>query len=242
MSTIVVVLLLLICSASVSSEGSYEQVLDTMFKTYEKDTSTIKKTVFSKSRTVFFAGIEGSGHHAFRMIFKPCVCQGEDCVSDVCERERDMAGHLMVLDENTKKVKGLFGSNDLEHFEGHLRCVNDLQGLGYCSVRLICVLVLLLSGSCTRPRPFWITHLFSIAYRVRIILIKPILSQHPQRRGRSHEGDRLERGDGNRRLPIRGGSQPQHGLRHDVLPQFRRAPEGPAPPRRDNVGCSRYVI
>ncbi|CAM9772545.1 unnamed protein product [Discosporangium mesarthrocarpum] len=70
---------------------------------HSRDQSTVRKKTYSDNlRLVFYAGLEGTGHHMFRSLMRPCVQEG------FCESRCMLSAALFP---------GMGYSHDVEHFE-----------------------------------------------------------------------------------------------------------------------------
>lgn len=74
---------------------------------FQSATERIPKTMRQgRSRLVFVAGLEGTGHHAWTDMFKECIN------SNKCEVEANLTSTLMRFDHVKHIVHGLFGAVD----------------------------------------------------------------------------------------------------------------------------------
>ena len=80
----------------------------------------LKRAVSDKSRMVFVAGVEGTGHHAFRAFFDVCVLHKEntEAKEPACAMEVELSKQLMTYNEQDKRISGIFGSA-LAHKKDH---------------------------------------------------------------------------------------------------------------------------
>eukprot|EP01034_Spumella_vulgaris_P026448 gene26448-33027_t len=75
--------------------------------TTNSDTFALRKTAFSnRSRLLFVAGLEGTGHHAVQAMFKVCNA------TKICEFDALITHHAMRFDGKAQSNHGLFGASD----------------------------------------------------------------------------------------------------------------------------------
>ena len=108
------------CGAATTGEANVVQLDHTLSLFADGDGTTpdvvVKKMTNERSRLVFVAGVEGTGHHAFRSFFDVCVL---DKSAPECEMEVELSKELMTYNEQEKRIGGIFGSA-LAHKKEHV--------------------------------------------------------------------------------------------------------------------------
>ncbi len=100
----VLVFLVYICSCALADlpVASVEELFEFQLPTQK----VFKQATNGKSRLIFVAGLEGTGHHAWADMFKECINLKK------CEVEYNLTQTLMHFDHVKRIVHGLFGAID----------------------------------------------------------------------------------------------------------------------------------
>lgn len=91
-----------VCTLADIPTGSVEE----LFQFQNPTEQIVKRNTNGKSRLIFVAGLEGTGHHAWSDMFKECVTLKK------CEVEYNLTQALMHFDHTKHILHGLFGAVD----------------------------------------------------------------------------------------------------------------------------------
>lgn len=99
-------LVLLICFIAGAVADLPAAAVEELFQFQSPTQKVLKQTTNEKSRLIFVAGLEGTGHHAWSDMFKECINLKK------CEVEYNLTQTLMHFDHVKHIVHGLFGAID----------------------------------------------------------------------------------------------------------------------------------
>ena len=89
--------------------SSADFIVDQILSEFPASDIIPKAITNSKSRLLFVAGLEGTGHHALNAMFENCLAAKH------CEVHAPLTQILMQFDPTKTMVHGLFGAGDVKH-------------------------------------------------------------------------------------------------------------------------------